>query len=76
MFGFPFQRVSKVLANPTCPIGRTELYEWAQRNPGLIKKSGAMSLLDMELFRKICEGLPNAKLRPPGEIKSTQRSRD
>jgi hypothetical protein len=65
MFSFSWQRVSKVLANPTCPIGRTELYEWAKENPGLIKKSGSMSLLNMALFNKICAELPDAKLKAP-----------
>jgi hypothetical protein len=73
MFSFQWQRVSKALADPTCPVGRTKLYEWAQRYPGLIRKSGAMSLLDVDRFNKICAELPEAKLRTPAEIKPARR---
>ena len=73
MFDIPWLRVSTALNDPAFPFRRTKLYELAQQHDGLIKKLGRASLLNMRLVNKICDELPDAKLRSPAEPKPARR---
>lgn len=44
-------------------IGRTKLYELAGSHPGLFRKSGASTLVDMNFLDRILDGLPAAAIR-------------
>ena len=41
-----------------CCIGRSKLYEIGQANPGLFKKIGSKTLVDLHMFDSILNALP------------------
>jgi hypothetical protein len=46
--------------------GRTKIYEFGARYPGLIKKNGAASVVNLPIFDQILDALPEAQIKPTG----------
>jgi hypothetical protein len=46
-------------------IGRTRLYDFAGKNPGLFRKNGVATLVDFDRLDEILEALPAANIKPP-----------
>ena len=55
-----FGRISDIKARS--PLGRSSLYELAQKHPGLFKKFGAVTVVDFALHDKILAALPPADI--------------
>ena len=48
-------------------VSRASLYLWAQKHPGLFRKNGRSTLVDLEMLDELVAALPVAKLRLPKE---------
>lgn len=44
-------------------VSRSWIYRMAQRHPGLLKKAGRSTLVDLVLLRQIIASLPSAEIR-------------
>jgi hypothetical protein len=51
-------------------VRRTKLYELAKRHPGLFKKDGAVTIVDLQKLDEVLAELP------PAEFKDTAAKRD
>jgi hypothetical protein len=47
-------------------VGRTKLYEMAACHPGLFRKNGASTLVDLHMLDQLLNGLPVATIRRAG----------
>jgi hypothetical protein len=47
------------------PIGRSSLYKKAAAHPGLFRKDGAATIVDLDLHDEIIAALPAAKIKSP-----------
>jgi hypothetical protein len=44
-------------------ISRSRLYQWARGRPELLRKNGRASLVDLNVFDEILDGLPAASFK-------------
>jgi len=49
---------------------RGQLYIWAARYPGLMRKDGKTSLVDVARLDKILDALPAAKIKLPAHLRT------
>jgi hypothetical protein len=49
-------------------IGRSKLFEYAEKNPGLFKKNGRVNIVDFRLLDQIIDALPTGKIKPPPQL--------
>jgi hypothetical protein len=48
-----------------CGVSRSRLYQWARKNPQLIRKNGRASLVDLDILDRVLDELPLANLKAP-----------
>jgi hypothetical protein len=58
-------------ASAYCGLSRATLYQMAAKFPGLFRKHGAATLVDMSVLDTILDGLPAAKIKPPARKRRT-----
>ena len=59
----PHPRFLKIQAAATyCGIGRSRLYLLARGHPGLFRKNGRATIVDLEMLDRILDALPAARL--------------
>jgi hypothetical protein len=54
---------------------RSRLYELAAEYPGLFRKDGKSTVVDLGLLDSICEAFPTAEIKAPAPRKQTEAAR-